>query len=254
MNPLFATVAVVIALAAGMYAGALMVPQTTITMGCSHEPQVVTKYSNCNDLNLSRASSASINVPAVDQQGAGVVTSLRVDVMPGTGRTLTNIDRIFFWVDTQDSIRTARMVAEKVTEVDLSQYDMVYTIKANASVIEGPSAGAAITIATIAAVQGRRLKENIMISGSIDGTGAIGPVGGIAVKANASRDVGAELLVVPRGQKVFNTMDTMEYCERTGWTQVCQTEQIPRRVDVQNESGIRVEEAGNIEEAIKYFY
>ena len=111
--------------------------------------------------NVSGANVASIFVPAVDEDEQGVVTVLTVQAIDGTGtgKILVNIDRILFWGDTQDSIRTARDVAQNVRELNLSQTDLVYTITANASIIEGPSAGAALTAATIAAVEKKPLME-----------------------------------------------------------------------------------------------
>jgi uncharacterized protein len=254
MNYVFFSSAVLAALMTGLFMGTIFTPQTTVTFGCNATQATVTKYSNCFDINYSSMSSASINVPAVDHEGNGVVTSLRVDVVPGTGRVLANIDKILFWADTQDSIRTARAVAENVANKDLLLYDIVYTIKANATLIEGPSAGAAITVATIAAVQGKRLKEGVMITGSINGDGSLGVVGGMLSKANASRDAGAELFIVPKGQAKYVTMESIEYCERVGWTQACITKHNPVTVDLQKESGIRVEEVNDVREAMKYFY
>ena len=82
--------------------------------------------------------STEIRVPAVDENNKGVTTLIGVQAETGTGRTLVNLD-VLSYVDTQDSIRIARQVAEDVTGLDLSRTDLTYTIRANASVIEGPS-------------------------------------------------------------------------------------------------------------------
>ena len=39
----------------------------------------------------------TINLPAVDNQGNGVVAKLKVQVIPGEGRILTNINQLLFW-------------------------------------------------------------------------------------------------------------------------------------------------------------
>ena len=67
--------------------------------------------------------------------------------------------------------------------MDLSEYDLVYTIKANATVIEGASAGAALAVATVAALTGKELNSSVMMTGTINHDGTIGPVGGIFEKA-----------------------------------------------------------------------
>ncbi len=106
-------------------------------------------------LYVNDSSITTIRVPAVDKNGNGVIATLSVDAKPGIGRTLVDINQILFWADTQDSIRTAKTVAQNVTGIDLSKYDIIYSIQANASVIEGPSAGAAMAIATILELENR---------------------------------------------------------------------------------------------------
>lgn len=131
----------------------------------------------------------TLNLPAVDNDGNGVVASLKVDAMPGTGRVLTDINKIFFWIDTQNSIRIAETVAQNITKINISQIDLVYDIQTNASLIEGPSAGAGLTVATIAALENKKLDPEVMITGTINPDGTIGPVGGILEKAKAAKDV-----------------------------------------------------------------
>ena len=89
---------------------------------------------------------ATLMVPAVDNEGKGVATNIVVGIMPGTGRTLTDIDTLLFWVDTQNSIRTAKQVASNITGVDLDKYDLIFDVETDASLIGGPSAGATFTI------------------------------------------------------------------------------------------------------------
>jgi len=205
------------------------------------------------DLNGSSLSFATITVPAVDEDGNGVPTELDVQVVPGIGRTLVNVDKLIFWADTQNSIRTAKSVAEEMTNTNLQDYDIIYTINANASVIEGPSAGAALTIATIAAIEKRQLNGSVMMTGTINHDGTIGPVGEVIAKATAAKSLGAELFIVPVSQSVQISYESRRYCEKIGLSQICSMEQIPSKVDVSEEAGIEVKEARNIGEALKYF-
>src|SRR3990170_6224392 len=127
----------------------------------------------------SYVSESMILLPAVDDEGNGLVTPLKVEVRAGNGRILTNIDKLLFWVDTQFSIRTAKSVAEDYTRINTSKFDLIYTIESSeATVIGGPSAGAALTVATIAALQNKSLNPNVMITGTIELDGSIGKVGG----------------------------------------------------------------------------
>lgn len=202
---------------------------------------------------LNNASLISMKVPAVDTKGNGITTFLVVEAMPGSGRTLVDIDNLLFWADTQQSIRTARKVAANITQLDINNYDLIYNIHANATVIGGQSAGAAITIATIAALQNKNLEEGVMITGTINHDGTIGPVSEILAKARAAKQSGFSLFLVPLLQSGDIIYETTEHCEKFGITQVCTVEQIPKRVDVSNQSGIEVIEVGSINEALPYF-
>ena len=196
----------------------------------------------------------SMYLPAVDAQGNGVNTLLTVEATPGTGRTLTDIDNLLFWADTQQSIRAARKVAENITGKKTENYDIVYTIKANASLIGGPSAGAALALATIAALKGEKLNNEVMITGSINHDGSIGPVTAILEKAKAAKSNGAALFLVPLLQSRDVIYETSEHCETFGQSEICTSETKPRKVDVSAEAGIQVREVETVQEAMGYFF
>jgi len=199
------------------------------------------------------ASYASIIIPAVDEEGKGVTTLLTVQAVRGKGRILVNIDKLLFWTDTQNSIRTASKVASNITGVNLSDYDIIYTITTNATAVEGPSAGAALTIATIAALEKKKLDPDVLVTGAINHDGTIGPVGEILPKARIAREVGAKLFLVPLLHSQEITYETRRYCEQIGPAQICTTERIPKKVDISKEAGIDVREVGSIKEALEYF-
>ena len=196
---------------------------------------------------------SSIKVPAVDENGNGVVTWLKVEVMPGEGRTLTDINQLLFWVDTQYSIQVAKAVAANYTKLNISGVDIIYAIDTEAGLVEGPSAGAALTVATVAALYNDTLNPNVMITGTINADGRVGPVGGILEKASAAKDVGAQTFLVPPGQSVQVTYNQVRECERIGPLIYCTTDYVPESVDIEEEAGIDIVEVSNIGEALKYF-
>ena len=195
------------------------------------------------------SNAASVGIPAVDTDGNGMVTVLSVQAFPGSGRILTDIDKLLFWIDTQNSIRRATAVAQNISGVNLSGYDIIYTVHANASVIGGPSAGPAIAIATIAALTNRTINHSVMITGSLNHDGSIGPVGGVLEKARAARMAGADVFLVPLAQSIETTYDSREFCDKIGWMDFCTTETYPVRTDVGAEAGIAVAEVMNIMQA-----
>lgn len=201
-----------------------------------------------------------MKIPAVDSEGNGVIAVLQLEARPGSGKVLVNIRDLLFWVDTQDSIRIARQIASRFSGVNASRVDLIYDIETpeGVRVVGGPSAGAAMTIATLAALWRKTLAEGMMITGSVDEEGRVGRVGGILEKAKAARGAGAKLFLVPPGQSEVLVYETKENCtrvERWGYVKTyCVIEQIPKRVDVGTEAGIEVVEVLSIEEAAKYFF
>ncbi len=195
-----------------------------------------------------------MQLPAVDNEGKGVATQLQIEANPGTGRTLVDIDSLLFWADTQHSIRIARLVASKLSKIDIETVDLIYSVKANASVVGGESAGAALAIATIAVIEKKTISPNVMITGAINHDGSIGPVSAILEKAKASKEAGAELLLVPLLQSGDVIYETEEHCEEFGLSEICTTETKPRKVNIKDEIGIDVVEVGSIGEALEYFF
>ena len=198
--------------------------------------------------------SASIEIPAVNEDGEGIITTLAVQIKRGSGRILTNIDKLLFWTDTQNSIRIARMVVENITGKSLARYDLIYTIETNASVVEGSSAGAAIVIATIAALEGKRINKSVMITGSINHDGTLGPVGNVMEKAIAAKNAGAKLLLVPLMHAQSMKFERKKYCEKIGTKTLCWTETVPKKIDIEDKVKIRMKEIINIKDALKYFF
>lgn len=194
-------------------------------------------------------------LPAVDAEGNGTTTVLTVEATLGTGRTLTDIDNLLFWADTQHSIRIARRVAENITGKKMGDYDIVYTIEApNATLIGGPSAGAALAIATIAALESRPLREDVMITGGINHDGTVSPVSAILEKAQAAKKAGATLFLVPLLQSRDVIYEESEHCETFGNSEICTTETRPRQVDVEKEAGLQIKEVETISNAMNYFF
>ena len=196
---------------------------------------------------------SQINLLAVDQDGNGVATPLIVEATPGNGKILTDIEKLLFWTDTQQSIQTARDVALKAANIDMNDYDIVYSISSDATVIGGPSAGAALTIATVAALENKTLKDDIVITGTIEPNGSIGQVGGVLEKATAAKDIGATVFLVPAGQSEETYLKPQENCTRRAGFLFCQTTYDRITVNIGEDVGISVIEVQNIDDALKYF-
>ena len=162
---------------------------------------------------------SSVNMVAVQQieQGLfaisykGVVMNLLVELRNGQGRLLVNTQPKV-GIDLQTSGRTAVLVAQNVTRVSMSTTDVILTViaESNVEVVDGPSAGAAITLAMIAAVRNQTLRRDVFISGTINPDQTVGPVGGLEYKALAAAEKGATLFLVPKGQSVVTVYKPVE--------------------------------------------
>jgi len=225
--------------------------RTTVTIYNETKPIQKIVYTPFDD--AANSSFSTISIPAVDQDGDGLTTILTVQVVPGSGRVLANIDRLLFWTDTQNSIRTSRSVAAEVTGMNLSEYDIIYTIETNATSVEGPSAGTALTIATIAALERKEIDNTVLITGAINHDGTIGPVGEILQKAIAAKEAGYRLFLVPLMHSEQITYQTKKFCEPVGPSQICTTERIPNKISIAEETGIEIVEVQDIQEALEYF-
>jgi len=161
-------------------------------------------------LSQEEGKSITIKVPAVKRTAEGglegSVFDATVLVKPGTGRVFVDT-----WplseLDTQASCRFASDVAADILKVSHSKYDFFYTIRADSPVIGGPSAGAALTIATIASIRGLDIDPNVMMTGMINPDGTVGPVGGILEKIMGANEKGIKTFLIPSGQSVIQTVD-----------------------------------------------
>jgi uncharacterized protein len=191
---------------------------------------------------------------AVDENGNGKIVKLFVEAKKGKGSILVNIENILFWIDTQESIRTAKEVAEKILNRKINDTDLIYEIESEAKIVGGPSAGAAITIATIAALTNKTINPYVAITGTIDENGNIGGVGGIIEKARAAKDFGIRILLVPKGQSIYYTTEQKKECKKFEYIEYCIIRNELKRVEVEKEVGIKVYEVKNIRDAMKFFF
>jgi predicted S18 family serine protease len=129
----------------------------------------------------------------------GTIMRISVEIRPGKGRVLVvttpRMGLIF-----QDAANTAVDVAQRHANKDLRASDVIFSIvtEEEISAVDGPSAGALMTLLVISAIEGKSLPEDMTITGTIDQDGKIGEIGGIIEKAQAAKDNGKRLLLIPR--------------------------------------------------------
>lgn len=97
----------------------------------------------------------------------------------------------------KDSVFNAASVIRKVTDKNMGDYD-IHVNAIGGGRIDGPSAGAAITICIISAILNRPIRQDIAITGEISLRGKVKPVGGIFEKVYGARRKGIKLIVMPK--------------------------------------------------------
>lgn len=97
----------------------------------------------------------------------------------------------------KDSVFNAASVIRKTTNKDIKDYDIHVNIVGGGK-IDGPSAGAAITVCIISSLLDKPLRQDIAVTGEISLRGIIKPVGGIFEKIYGARRKGIKLVIVPK--------------------------------------------------------
>ena len=97
----------------------------------------------------------------------------------------------------KDSVFNAASVIRKITDKDIRDFDIHVNVIGGGK-IDGPSAGAAITVCVISALLEKPIRQDVAITGEISLRGNIKPVGGIFEKVYGARRKGINLVLVPK--------------------------------------------------------
>lgn len=237
-DKIFIFIALAFFLVAGVFIGVQLAPTKVVTKEITNK--IIEKHN-------------VIALAAVDSNNQGVIAYVDTQVRDGTGLVLVNINDILADYLTQYSARVAAQVAANYSKVNLSNLDVVYNIKANASVIGGPSAGAALSIASVALFQNMTLNKDVIITGTINEDGTIGEIGGVLEKGKAAKEHGFKLFLVPVGQGT----DVLRYkeeksCMNFDSIRYCEVRTIPEKTSISKEIGIETKEVKDLKEALDY--
>lgn len=196
---------------------------------------------------------ASLVIPAVDTTGQGRLAEVVVELEKGTGKIFVgfNENNPVLNDETQESLKTAVSVAKRYALRNPDNYDLHYSMNSHSSEVGGGSAGAAFTIATMAVLQGRKLRNDTAVTGTVLPDGSIGRVGGVLEKARAVKAAGFKRLVVPLGEAWITEM--REKCEErtTPNSAFRQCTSAPINVSVAQQAGIEVIEASRVLDAFE---
>lgn len=183
----------------------------------------------------------------------GSMMNISVEIRPGKGRVLVETKPLM-GVVFQDAANTVVYVAQNISRKDLSGSDVIFSIEAKSEVpsVDGPSAGALMTLLVVSALDNQTLRKDVTLTGTIDRFGYVGAVGGIVEKAKAANQSGKTLFLLSKenSQLVLYTEQTRTY---GGITII---EQVPKTIDtkeyIEANVGINVEYVDNIEDVLEF--
>ncbi len=149
----------------------------------------------------------------------GGIADLYLEIEPGSGRVFLETFPVTR-TDTQISTRFAKTIACDFIEEDCSRYDFFYTIRADSSIIAGPSAGASIAALTASMLMDLEIDEGIAATGTINSGGLVGPVGGLNAKIEAASRAGLKKALMPFGEPIKKegnaTVSPANFSKETG--------------------------------------
>lgn len=163
------------------------------------------------------AGAVVLMAPAVDDNEHGILTAIDVQVAPGNGELVLRLRSTTVNSDTQDSMQTAFAEAAKLAERNYDSYD--YTVRFDSALgkVNGPSAGAALTIMAYSEFTGKKIRDGFIITGTITKGGAIGAVGGVKAKIDAvGSNKSYKVMLVPAGQTTESgesILDSLYYAD-----------------------------------------
>ncbi len=93
----------------------------------------------------------------------------------------------------------AVLTAAQITEFQPAATQVAFDIQGQ---VDGPSAGAMMTVAVIAATRGDTIADDAAMTGTINPDGMIGPVGGIRHKIAGAAGAGLQRVLIPAGLQI----------------------------------------------------
>jgi uncharacterized protein len=220
------------------------------------------QISNKNENRFQSISAVAVK-PVMESDGffetttyVGTVLKISVETRDGTGLVLVNT-AIPTGVDFQTSARTAVMVAQKITNIDLSKKDVIFSVSSenaqDLQAVDGGSAGGAMTVLLISVITNKTINDQVLMTGTIEPDGSIGKIGGAEQKADAAGKFGAKTFLVPQGQAVTQVQTCDERKEGVFVYRSCTLEEKPLSPIMESEYGMKVIEISNITQALSYF-
>lgn len=96
----------------------------------------------------------------------------------------------------KDSVFNAASVIRGLTGVDIGNFDIHVNVIGGGQ-IDGPSAGLAVVLAMLSAIQRKPLRQDVAVTGEVSIQGKVKQVGGIPEKIYGARQAGIRMVIIP---------------------------------------------------------
>ncbi len=96
----------------------------------------------------------------------------------------------------KDSVFNAASVLRQIASIDVSNFDLHVNV-VGGGLIDGPSAGLAVLMAMMSAIQRRPLRQDVAMTGEVSIQGKVRQVGGIPEKLYGARQAGMRKVIIP---------------------------------------------------------
>jgi len=141
-----------------------------------------------------------------DSSGDGEIIDIILKVKDGTGKSYFDVTEHFFTEDIQESMQSIRTNVERHTGVNMNTKDIYVHVDLSTSYVGGTSAGAYMGVALVALLENRYMDESALMTGTLDNSGFILPVGNVGKKVKIVQKSQYTKMVVPN----LNCNEAME--------------------------------------------
>ncbi|MFH0955558.1 MAG: S16 family serine protease [Candidatus Micrarchaeota archaeon] len=185
---------------------------------------------------LAVTSKDSIHIFAITDDGQGLSATLSLELVSGTGKIFSSVNPLV-GTSTQNAERVAVELAKNYSS-EVNKFDYKFEINSTASIVDGPSAGAATSLLTITMLQNRPLPDFVGMTGTIDEAGQVGTVGGVFEKAKEASKIGIKLFIIPKGEskqivrtdKGVESVNLVEYAPKNWSMKVVEVQTIDEAI------------------------
>ncbi|MFH1240024.1 MAG: S16 family serine protease [Candidatus Diapherotrites archaeon] len=141
---------------------------------------------------------SSLDLFAVTDAGDAMTANLTLTIKNGNGKVWSSVTPLV-GTTTQNTERIAVELAKNYF-TGVEKYDYHFQIQSSASLVEGPSAGAAMALLVISMLQDKTIPDDVGLTGTITLEGGVGSVGGVFEKSKKASEIGKKLFMIPRGE------------------------------------------------------